>query len=141
MKSLTTHLYEAIKDPARIFIIIKPGFFKHTKEILEMFAEEGWKIERSTTKQLLLSEARTLYKIHKDEKWYQPLCEYMSSEPTTAFILRNDDLDMSPEIFKQTNAIKDRVREKYGESDMRNVMHSSDSIQHMQQERSVYFSF
>lgn len=141
MKPLTTHLYEAVKDPARIFIIIKPGFFKHSKEILEEFTKEGWKIERSTTKQLLLSEAKTLYKIHKDKEWYKPLCEYMSSEPTTAFILRNDDLVMQPKVFEYTDAIKDRIREKYGESDMRNVMHSSDSIQHMQQERVVYFSF
>lgn len=140
MKNITEYLLESINNPARIFIIIKPGFFKYSAGILQRFAQDGWVVEKSRTKQLLLREARALYKIHKKEDWYKPLCDYMASEPTTAFILKNDNIEMSPDVFKQTIAIKDEIREKYGESDMRNVIHSSDSIEHMNDEKSIYFT-
>ena len=139
MKSITHYLNESLLHPARIFIIVKPGFFKYSQEILERFAKDGWELEKSRTKQLLPKEAKALYKIHKDEEWYKPLWEYMSSEPTTAFILINRQKSMTPSIFAETSAIKDEIREKYGESDMRNVIHSSDSIEHMEHEQHIYF--
>lgn len=141
MKHLKDILTESLQEPARIFIIIKPGFFQYSQRILERFAQDGWKVERSRTKQLLLREARSLYKIHKKEEWYKPLCNYMASAPTTAFILRNDDLPMNSRVFDDTKLIKDEIREKYGESDMRNVIHSSDSLEHMNHEKSIYFAF
>ena len=97
-------------------------------------------MEKITTKQLLLKEAKRLYAIHKDEEWYKDLCEYMSSEPTTAMILKNENMVMSPEIFDKVGVIKDEIRKKYGEDEMRNVIHSSDSIIHMNNEKSVYFA-
>ena len=141
MQSLYSYmLTESAKNPGRIFVIVKPGFLKLSQTILERFAEDGWKLEMSKTKQLLLSEAKKLYAIHKKEDWYKPLCEYMSSEPTTAFILKNDAVPMSPKVFELTGAIKDEIREEYGESEMRNVIHSSDSIEHMATEKAIYFA-
>ena len=139
MKGIAYYITESIDDPARIFIIIKPGFFKYTQQILEYFRKEGWVVEKQRSKRLLLKEARQLYKIHKDEDWYKDLCIYMSSDITTAFILKNEDLKMSPKIFEGTSSIKDVIRKEYGESDMRNVIHSSDSPEHMRQEQSIYF--
>ncbi len=139
MESLTTHLTESLHNPAEIFIIIKPGFFQYTQDILNRFAEGGWKILKQRSKKLLLQEAKQLYKIHKKEDFYKDLCKYMSSDITTAFILRNDKLKQSPDTFKETTKIKDEIRDKYGESDMRNVIHSSDSLEHMNQEKSIYF--
>lgn len=137
--SLCDYLNESLHEPARIFVIIKPGFFKYSQQILERFAVDGWEVEKSRTKQLLLKEAKRLYSIHKKEDWYKPLCEYMSSEPTTAFILINKKRQKSPSIFDEVGSIKDEIRNEYGESDMRNVMHSSDSFEHMRNEMSVYF--
>lgn len=139
MKAISVYLNESLHKPAEIFIIIKPGFFQYTQNILDCFAEEGWKILKQRSKKLLLKEARQLYKIHKNEDFYDDLCKYMSSDITTAFILRNEDKEMSDKIFHETSAIKDDIREKYGESDMRNVIHSSDSLEHMIQEQSIYF--
>lgn len=141
MKTLTSYLSEGAKDPARIFVIIKPGFLKYSGDIIKRFERSGWNLEKITTKQLLLSEAKRLYAIHKNEDWYKDLCEYMSSAPTTAIIFKNDKMVMSPEIFDQTSTIKDEIRKKYGEDEMHNVIHSSDSIQHMMQEKSIYFAF
>lgn len=139
MKKLTQYLYEAVNKPARIFIIIKPGFFQYAQQILEMFADEGWGIEKQKSKKLLESEAKQLYKIHKDEEWYNDLVEYMSSDITTAYILINKDLQMSHEIFDKISSLKDKIRDKWGKNESENVMHSSDSLEHMIQEQSIYF--
>lgn len=142
MKAIKTYLTEEIErgKDARIFIVIKPGFLKYSQQILQAFFDEDWEIEKQTSKQLLLKEAQKLYSIHKKEDWYKPLCEYMSSEKTTAFILVNHNMKMSKTVFEHTSKIKDELREKYGESDMRNVIHSSDSLEHMKQEQAIYFA-
>ena len=137
-------LYEFIDANTRafdIFTIIKPGFLNLSKEIVERFNEKGWELYKTRTKKLLLSEAKELYKIHKNEKWYEPLCNYMSSGESMAIMYRKVyyDGEKNPDIFKETGEIKDAIREEYGESDMRNVMHSSDSLEHMENEMKIYF--
>lgn len=119
-----------------IFIIIKPGFLNISDKIIEKFIQNGYVVKRSKSKKLLLSEAKELYSIHKDEDFYEPLCNYMSSDITTAFILSSHGDD----IFEKTSKIKDELREEYGESDMRNVIHSSDSKEHMIDEMKIYFN-
>jgi hypothetical protein len=59
----------------------------------------------------------------------------MSSDITMAFILKKK----SDNIFKEFEMLKDKIREKHGESDMRNVIHSSDSYKNFTHESQVYF--
>lgn len=139
MKSLNAYLYESRSHTARIFVIIKPGFLKYSQDIVERFLDGGWKIEKQRAKRLTLSEAKKLYYIHKDKDFYKDLCKYMSSDTTIAFIFKKDNIKQSEDIFKQTSLIKDELRKEYEESDMRNVLHSSDSSQHMMQEQDIYF--
>ena len=126
------------KNTKSIFVIIKPGFLPLCSKILQIFEEKGWNISQLRTKQLLLSEARTLYSIHKKEDFYDDLCKYMSSGLTMAFIFSKNNV--TGDIFEETGKIKDIIRKKWGESDMRNVIHSSDSLEHMNKEASIYFS-
>lgn len=139
MKSLDTYLLESRSHVARIFVIIKPGFLKYSQDIVERFLVDGWEIEKQRAKLLTLSEAKKLYYIHKGKDFYKDLCKYMSSDITVAFIFKKDNVKQPGDIFKQTSLIKDELRKEYGESDMRNVLHSSDSLQHMIQEQSIYF--
>lgn len=124
----------------RCFVVVKPGFVYLSRKIIEMFQEEGWKILKIRTKQLLLQEAHRLYNIHKNEKFYEPLCKYMSSAPTMA-ILFTRDITRKPngKEFKSVDVLKDNIRRQYAESDMRNVIHSSDNPAHLEQESSIYF--
>ena len=121
-----------------IFTVVKPGFLNLTQKIIEKFEEKGWQVSKIRTKQLLLKEAHALYAIHKEKDFYKDLCEYMSSGPSTAIIYSKPG-PMDKNIFKEVEEIKDEIRNKYGESDMRNVMHSSDSLEHMNNEKDVYF--
>lgn len=133
MKQLKMYLTDPKKD--EVFVIIKPGFLKKSAEIMEMIREEGFELVKTKTKFLTLDEAKKLYLIHKDEEWYKSLCDYMSSDLTLGLLFKSDDKDP----LKKMAEVKDKVREKFGESDMRNVMHSSDSYEHMLDEQCIYF--
>lgn len=122
----------------KIFIVIKPGFLSISNKILEIFKENGFKIDKMRTKRLLQSEVRKLYYIHKNEDWFKSLCEYMASDASAAYILKRKSIEDS-DVFKDVSKIKDDIRNKYGESDLRNVIHSSDNIENMNKEIQIYF--
>ena len=124
-------------DKQIIFTVIKPGFLNISKQIIDVFEKNGFIVYKIKTKQLVLKEAHKLYDVHKKEDFYEDLCKYMSSEPTTAIIYKANKSIKN--IFKTVEKIKEEIREKYGESDMRNVLHSSDSYEHMMEEIGVYF--
>lgn len=61
----------------------------------------------------------------------------MSSGISRAYILSRPFTFSDP--FKDVEMIKKRVRDEYGQDEMRNVMHSSDSKASMLNEMSIYF--
>ena len=137
MKDLKTYLSEDPMKENYVLAVLKPGFIgpEFTVPIFDLFKEYGYKIIKTKTKQLLEIEARQLYKVHEKEDFYDDLCKYMSSGPSTAMILYKK----SDNIFKDFEKLKDKIREEYGESDMRNVIHSSDSYKNFTHESQVYF--
>ena len=140
MKTLSDYLEANINDMMRknhILVVIKPGFIgsEFTVPIFDLFKEHGYKIVKTRTKRLLESEAMELYRVHKNEHFYKDLCKYMSSDITIALILKKK----SDNIFDEFAKLKDRIREEYGESDMRNVIHSSDSYENFTHESQIYF--
>jgi nucleoside-diphosphate kinase len=118
-----------------VLVVVKPGFEHLLTELVQLFIDNHYKIVKTVTKRLQLDEAKRLYKIHKKEKFYTDLCEYMSSGISTAFILKKK----SDNVFDDFAKIKDEVREKYSQSEMRNVLHSSDSYKNFTHEAGVYF--
>ena len=127
------------KNKQYIFTVIKPGFLPYAKQIIEKFEGKGWKVSKTAIKQLLLREANELYKVHKKESFYKDLCKYMSSGLSMAIIYVREK-PFNESVFKRVDAIKKEIRETWGESDMRNVLHSSDSLEHMKAEMKVYFA-
>lgn len=136
MKSLISLLNESLRQ--LVFVVLKPGSLDLAQVVIERFAQSGWKVSRTTTKQLLLEEAKKLYEVHKKEDFYKSLCEYMTSGPCRAFIFTKPGTQSS-KSFKEVAEIKEEIREKYGESDMRNVLHSSDNLKAMEKEASIFF--
>ena len=136
MKNLKEYITEGIDSYKKIFVVIKPGFLDKSQEILDIYKDEGWTLKFATIKQLLLSEAKELYKVHKKQDFYKNLCDYMSSDITRAMIFTKET---NKDEFKEATRIKDVIRDKWGESDMRNVVHSSDSKENMEHEAGIYF--
>ena len=138
MKDIAAYLASNLSDPMRknhVLVVVKPGFDNLLGKLCEIFIENGYTIVKNKTSRLTLDQAKQLYKVHSKEDFYSNLCNYMCSGPTTAFILKKK----SDDIFKEFEKLKERIREEYGESDMRNVLHSSDSYKAFTHESQVYF--
>lgn len=138
MKELKQYLSSNISDPMRkghVLVVIKPGFENMLGKLCGIFKENGYTIVKTKTTRLTLEQAKELYKVHAKEDFYSNLCDYMCSGLTTAFILKKK----SDNIFDEFAKLKDKIREDFGESDMRNVIHSSDSYKAFTHEAGVYF--
>lgn len=138
MKDLKKYLESNIKDPMRknhVLVVIKPGFENLLGKLLSIFKENNYSLVKSKTTRLTLDQAKRLYITHKNEDFYSNLCDYMCSGPTTAMILKKK----SDNIFEEFSKLKDKIREDFGESDMRNVIHSSDSYESFTHESQIYF--
>lgn len=138
MKDLKKYLGSNMNDPLRknhVLVVIKPGFESLLGKLLSIFKENNYTIVKSKTTRLTLDQAKRLYITHKKEDFYSNLCNYMCSGPTTAMILKKN----SENIFDEFAKLKDKIREDFGESDMRNVIHSSDSYKAFTHESQVYF--
>ena len=139
MKDLETYLKSTnVNDPMKknhVLVVVKPGFESLLETICSLFKTNGYQIVKTKTKRLTMQEAKELYKVHKQEDFYDDLCKYMSSGLTTAFIVKKK----SNNIFDEFAKLKDKIREEYGESDMRNAIHSSDSYKSFTHESQIYF--
>ena len=125
-------------DIKYVFIVVKPGFTKLCETVINRFEDEGFHLYKTHSKCLSLDEAKELYKVHKDEDFYDALCEYMTSDISTGILMTfKGDVEKA---FDKTSKLKDELRKQYGESDMRNLMHSSDDVAVMRREASMYFN-
>ena len=133
MKTVTTLINEGlINQTKQEFIIIKPGFLKYSTRILDELLAKGFVVRNRSIQKLTLETAKEIYIPHKDESFYDDLYQYMSSDYSMGVTLLNTKgLDLV--------AIKDEIRKRYGVDEMRNAIHSSDSVENMKRESKLYF--
>lgn len=140
MEDLSKFLTKNMNDPMRsnhVLAVVKPGFDSLLGTLCDLFKDNGYEIVKTKTTKLSLADAKQLYKVHSKEDFYDDLCEYMASGLTTAFILKKKTPVF--DVFKDFEKLKEKIREEYGESDMRNVLHSSDSYKSFTHEAGIYF--
>jgi len=144
MKLFSQLLAEHLSTPedAKAFIIIKPGFLKYQDEIFDYITDKGFIMHDHTNPMKLSDEQiKSLYGCHKNEDWYDDLCKYMASgEIVAAEYLFDYDKHPGVNTIALMKEIKHHFRDKYGKSDMENCMHSSDSLEHVQQEGKIIFN-
>lgn len=122
--------------PKEVFVVVKPGFLEKSNQIIDKFARAGFRFMKMRTKQLSMGEAKRMYYVHKDEDFYYKLCKYMSSGPCLGILFDASGIE---EPFKITDELKDSIRNLWGEDEMRNCIHSSDNVENMTKEMSVFF--
>lgn len=122
--------------PKEVFVVVKPGFLEKSSQIIDKFARAGFRFMKMHTKQLSMGEAKRMYYVHKDEDFYYKLCKYMSSGPCLGILFDARGIE---EPFKVTDELKDKIRKQFGVDDMRNCLHSSDNVENMNKEMSVFF--
>lgn len=116
--------------------ILKPEFLEHSSEFMTMLKNKGWNVIQKEEKKLSKDIASKLYDKLKDEKFYPDLCDYMSSDKCLCVACHKDCEDP----IKDMKSIKDRVRKEWGKSEMKNAMHSSDSLENVEREYKLLFS-
>lgn len=136
MKTVIEYILESRDDiKANAFIILKPGFLNYQDDWFKMIEEDGWKVIKRKTLKLSREKAEELYNMHKDKDFYNDLCDYMSSEDCLCCICYKDCEDP----VKDMKSLKDKVRDRWGKSDMKNAMHSSDSLKNVNREKEIIF--
>lgn len=117
------------------FCILKPEFLDHEDDFLKMLTNNGWQIVQKDRRTLTDKEAQELYKMHKEKDFYKDLCKYMSSGDCLCCSCYKDCKDP----IKDMQAIKDKVRATWGKDEMKNGMHSSDSLENVNRETKLIF--
>ena len=138
MKKLSTYYEDLVLDPkANCFCMLKPGFVKYKDEFEKLLRTHGWKICKTCTKLFTRPEIEEFYICHKDKGFYNKLCDYMITEACQCYAvykhIKNPVKDME--------SFKEKIRQEWGEDEMRNGMHSSDSDDNVKREIELAFNY
>lgn len=144
MKHIFKYIKEHLSTPkdCKAFIIIKPGFLDYKDEIFDYISDKGFIMHDHTEPMKLTdNQVKDLYGCHSKEDWYDDLCKYMVSDDIIAaeYVY---DYDKNPGVntIELMKEIKQHFRDKYGKSEMKNCMHSSDSLENVQREGKIIFN-
>ena len=144
MKHIFKYIKEHLSTPkdCKAFIIIKPGFLDYKDEIFDYISDKGFIMHDHTEPMKLTNnQVKELYGCHSKEDWYDDLCKYMVSDDIIAaeYVY---DYDKNPGVntIELMKEIKPHFRDKYGKSEMKNCMHSSDSLANVQREGKIIFN-
>lgn len=135
MKTLIQYIKESNIE-LNGFCILKPEFLDHTDDFLALLNNNGWKIIQKKKLLLTKDQAKDLYSLHKDKDFYKDLCDYMSSGECLCCSCYKD-CDNPIEDMKK---LKDKVRKNWGKDEMKNGMHSSDSLENVNRESKICFN-
>ena len=137
MKSLIQILNEVEGNNSQVngFCVLKPEFLAHTEDFLNMLQNNGWTVVQKLRKKIDIDTAKSLYQMHKDKPFYNDLCDYMSSGDALYCLCQKDCKDPVADM----KTLKDKVRKAWGKDDMRNAMHSSDTLANVNRESKLIF--
>lgn len=126
--------------------IIKPDAVKKNLigPILAKINEAGFEIKALKYTKLNKEQAKEFYAVHKEQPFYEPLTEFMSSTPVVAAILEKEN---AVEDFRKligatdpTEAAEGTIRKLFAESKSNNAVHGSDSDENAIKEADFFFS-
>lgn len=137
MKSLFDYINEEKIQPNG-FCILKPGFDDYYENWFDKLTNHyGWKILKQKKIKMTKDQAAELYKPHKDKDFFNDLCDYMSSDYCWCCSCYKDCEDPIENMSK----LKYYIRDEWGKSEMKNVMHSSDSLDNVRRESKICLDY
>ena len=136
MKELEQYLIESINTDENInaFSILKPGFLQYEDKWFSLLENNNWLIENRKKLTMTRKQAKELYKFNADKDFYNDLVDYMCSGKVIVITAYKD----CENPIKEMDKLKDKFRKKYGKDEMRNGMHSSDSLANVKREAKIF---
>lgn len=136
MKHLSVFIKESLDtNQINAFVILKPGFLSHKDDFLSLLKNNGWQIVQQQQLKLTHEQAEKLYEMHKDKDFYKDLCDYMCSDECLCCTCHK----ATNKPIEEMKRVKDKARTAWGKDDMKNAMHSSDSIENVERESKIVF--
>jgi nucleoside diphosphate kinase len=137
MKKLSSYYEDLVLNPEpNGFCLLEPGFTQYKDEFEKLLSLNGWKILNQCIKKFTRPEIEQFYITHKDEPFYQTLCDYMITEECLCYMCYKNCKDP----YKDMKDFKDKIREEWGIDEMKNAMHSSDCHKNLLSETKIAFS-
>lgn len=137
MKTLTKYYEDLVLNPEpNCFCMLKPGFAKYKDEFEKLLNLQGWKIIAQCIKKFTREEIEDFYIMHKDKPFYHKLCDYMITDDCVCYTCYKNCQDP----FKDMDSFKKKIRDEWGEDEMKNGMHSSDCKENMKKECLIAFN-
>lgn len=137
MKTLSKYFEDMVLAPEpNAFCMLKPGFNQYKDEFERLLKLNGWKIIKHCTKQFTRPEIEDFYIMHKDQGFYHKLCDYMITEACECYSCYKRCKDP----YKEMGDFKKKIRDEWGEDEMKNGMHSSDNKDNMLKECNIAFN-
>jgi nucleoside-diphosphate kinase len=125
--------------------IIKPDAVAsgHLGAILAQLEREGYRIRACRLTQLTGAQAEAFYAVHRGQRFYDELVEFMTSGPCLPLVLEKEG---AVAAFRATIGATDpaaaapgTIRKLYAESKGRNAVHGSDSDENAVREIAFFF--
>ncbi|MGL6113635.1 nucleoside-diphosphate kinase [Cetobacterium sp. SF1] len=129
----------------KTLLIIKPDGVKRKLigEIISRIERKGLIISQMKLEHLSLEKAEKHYSIHKDKAFYKDLINFITSGPVVLIIVEgNNAVEIIRHLAGETSplkAIPGTIRGDFSLDILENVVHTSDSISHAEEEISNFF--
>lgn len=140
----TNILMEKNKKISRTLTIIKPDGMKNINEIIDMFNENGLKINKYDVRYLDEDLISKHYAHLLDKPFYPRLKEYMMSAPVAIMILEGENaVNKLRDLMGPTDSTKapaNTIRGKFGTDITYNAIHGSDSEENAKIEIERFFN-
>lgn len=126
--------------------IIKPDAVRRNLigQILQRFEDNDLRVVAAKMKRMTLQEAQAFYTEHEGRSFYEPLIEYMTSNPILVQVLEGEEaISKNREVMGVTDpekAAAGTIRADFALSVRENSVHGSDSPESAAREIEFFFS-
>jgi nucleoside-diphosphate kinase len=126
--------------------MIKPDCYLNIGKIMDRVYHEGFHISKLKMFKFSLSQAEEFYSEHKDQSFYEPLIEFMSSDLSVGMEIDSQDaIKQWRALIGPTNVKRaieeapDSIRALFGSGERQNAVHGSDSTTSAARELEMVF--
>src|SRR6056300_1766131 len=126
--------------------LIKPDAVERNLigKIVQIFEDNGLVIEQMKKIKVDMDFAKKFYSVHSDKPFFNDLCNYISSGPLVAMVLKGENaVQKNRDLMGATNpseAKEGTIRKMFAISIDKNSVHGSDSPESAKREIELFFS-